>query len=506
MELINKADKTEGLAVFERPDIQNDLQILMSQSANRPINLVVTAVGLFKDLVIAITAIGSIYYYVGWLFALPLIGSIIHARILINVQEEVWQESLGRSKNSRLMSYITSACLNANTVKELKIWDCISNLGEKYTKFYLTIYESMFKLRLKQVLLPVLPIVIYACSNLLVIYQVINSIKTGALGASILIFIIQVFAYFHVAVNSFSEQLGWLSGHLLYFDKFFNFLDIKEEAIFQNKTFGKKENKVTKGKIEFINVSFRYPGTENLALEDISFVLNPKEKIAIVGKNGCGKSTLIKLLCGFYKPDSGTILIDDTNISSLSPKTLRDKLSCVFQDYSSYPFAIEDNIIMFDQVKKGEENIDKAIKLAGAEFIYRLPNKKDSIIGKQFDGVELSIGQMQKLAIARSIYKDGYIYILDEPTAAIDPLAEKEIFEDFAKITNNKTTIFVTHRLTSIAIADKVMLIEDGKITGFDKHQNLLKTNHGYNNMFKYQFSLMKKLSQNDDEFIFPSI
>lgn len=241
--------------------------------------------------------------------------------------------------------------------------------------------------------------------------------------------------------------------------------------------------------IEFRNVSFTYPGTDVKVLKDVSIVLKSGEKLSVVGLNGAGKTTFIKLLCRLYDVDSGEILLDGVNIREYDYEQYMQLFSVVFQDFRVLAFSAEDNILL------GKEDIGNRIdslfgKVGLTDTVNDLPKGKDTMMFKQFDkeGVELSGGQQQKLAIARALYKDAPVVILDEPTAALDPVAEYEIYRQFNDLVNGKTAVYISHRLSSCKFCDNIAVFSEGTIKEYGTHDTLLRKKDGiYSEMFKAQ-------------------
>lgn len=227
--------------------------------------------------------------------------------------------------------------------------------------------------------------------------------------------------------------------------------------------------------IEFKNVSFKYPGTDSLVLKNISFRVNKGEKISIVGLNGAGKTTLIKLLCRLYQPTEGEILVNDLPISRYEYHSYLKNISAVFQDYKLFAYSLRDNITINPDTSN--EVYEEVYKVGLKDLITKLPKKLDSMYGKEFseDGIELSGGEAQKIAIARALYRDSDLIVLDEPTSALDPLAEAEIYENFNSLVGNKMAFYISHRMSSSIFCDKILVIDDGKITGFAPHKELMK-------------------------------
>lgn len=273
------------------------------------------------------------------------------------------------------------------------------------------------------------------------------------------------------------QMLGYLS-------PFMEFMELKEVKHHKNDLILEEVSEV-----EFRNVCFSYPKSNQLILDNISFKFTKGEKISIVGLNGAGKTTLIKLLCRLYTPNSGEILINGKNIYEYDYENYIKQIAAVFQDFKLFAYSIRENL-------SGDEMIDlekanKIIDQVGlVEKINELPNGIDTLLNKAYDedGVELSGGQAQKLAIARALYKEASLVILDEPTSALDPIAEADIYRNFNDLVLQKTAIYISHRMSSSIFCDRVLVIENGKVTAYDTHPNLMKnTNSLYYKLFTSQ-------------------
>jgi len=242
--------------------------------------------------------------------------------------------------------------------------------------------------------------------------------------------------------------------------------------------------------IAFENVTFTYPKTDKKVLDNVSFGIREGEKISIVGLNGAGKSTVVKLICRLYHPDSGTIYINGTDIFEYDRETYLRAIAAVFQDYRLFNFSICENI----SCKSADESRDKAeellTKVGMTDKVSGLKNGIDSLFGKEYDteGVEFSGGQAQKIAIARALYKDASLVILDEPTSALDPMAEAEIYENFNGLVGDKTALYISHRMSSSVFCDRILVISNGKIESFGTHRELMKNeNSTYYRLFSSQ-------------------
>lgn len=267
---------------------------------------------------------------------------------------------------------------------------------------------------------------------------------------------------------------------------FFNFLEIPEinSAGVSDEHFKSILNNPI---IEFKNVYFSYGEKE--VLNDISFKINPKTKIALVGENGSGKSTIIKLLCGLYTPSQGSILIGNTDINKLSRKQIKTLMGVVFQDFVKFPFSFKENITIAEKESTRAE-YDSSLQFSGADKIKEgLTQGDDQKLHRDLfeDGVDLSGGQWQKIAISRAFIQKGNILILDEPTSAVDAKQEYEIFKKFQELTKDKTSILVSHRFSTVRIAERILFLEDGKVIEEGSHQELLDLNGKYAQMFHLQ-------------------
>ena len=244
--------------------------------------------------------------------------------------------------------------------------------------------------------------------------------------------------------------------------------------------------------IEFKDVSFKYPGTDSLVLEHVNIKIDPKEHLSIVGLNGAGNTTFIKLLCRLYDVTEGEILIDGVNIKEYSDEEYKKLFAVVFQDFKLFAFSMKDNIIMGDiTAEPTEKKIEEALKLSGLyDDAMKLDNGLDTLLFKSFDekGTELSGGQQQKTAISRALYRNAPIIILDEPTAALDPMAEYEIYSKFDTLVGNKSAIYISHRLSSCKFCDKIAVFADKTIKEYGNHNDLVNIEGGiYSEMFKTQ-------------------
>jgi len=243
--------------------------------------------------------------------------------------------------------------------------------------------------------------------------------------------------------------------------------------------------------IEFQDVSFQYPNSKKWALKNISFILKPGDKVAFVGENGAGKTTIIRLLLRFYDPSEGKVLINGTNIQEIDLTSYYNHVGVLFQDFNDYPYSVRDNIALgrvesFDD----EERVRRAARLANADdFIEQYPEKYDQLLEVGFKkGIEPSGGQWQRLALARALFRDAGILVLDEPTASVDAKSEYAIFKTLEEHSQGRTTIVISHRFSTVRTAKKIYVIDKGKFIESGTHQSLIEITNGlYKEMFEKQ-------------------
>ncbi len=272
----------------------------------------------------------------------------------------------------------------------------------------------------------------------------------------------------------------------LFVSDFVWFIDLKPK--FSSGTIS-KITKFSSG-IELRDVWFKYPSSPDWILKGISLTINPKENIALVGENGAGKTTLIKLLCRFYVPDKGEIFINGRNLLDYDPETYWKAIGVLFQDFSEYPFTARESIGYGDVSRiKNQSEIEVAARETDThDFISKLPLGYDNPLTKEFDkGIEPSKGQWQRIALARTIFRKSRIIILDEPTSNVDPKAEEEIFEKIINLTRDQILILISHRFSTVRRADKILLLEDGRITEQGTHEELIKLKGEYAHLFNLQ-------------------
>jgi ABC-type multidrug transport system fused ATPase/permease subunit len=304
------------------------------------------------------------------------------------------------------------------------------------------------------------------------------NLYTGALGA------------ITTAVNTIIGLSAGIYEGTLFIDNLISFMNEKQTVVPLTET-PEVLHRNTSHTIEFQNVSFRYPGTTRDVIKNVNLTIRPGDTVVLVGLNGAGKTTLIKLLTRLYDPTEGRILLDGKDIREYDPKEVYAMFGIIFQDFGKYAFSVTENI-SFGEINKTPdlERIKEAATQSGAdEYIEKLPDGYNTPLMRIFEenGIELSIGQWQKLAVSRAFYSDSDILILDEPTASLDPMAEQDIFNQFDRLRSDKTTIFVSHRLSSATVATKIVVLEYGEVIECGDHKSLMAKKGRYYELFSTQ-------------------
>ena len=337
----------------------------------------------------------------------------------------------------------------------------------------------------------------------------ILQIVQGSLPVSDFVWYISVVASCQQACSAFLENVELLGRLSFDYSRLRLFLESGEGDIFQGTGAGAERGgrkavpdsaafsrtKEAVG-IELEHVSFTYPGSRGPTLKDLNLAIRPGEKIALVGLNGAGKSTLVKLLCGLYRPTSGTIRVGGRPLSSFGREEYFSMIAAVFQDVKLLPLTIAQNVASDNGEDIDRQRVRQCLSLAGLwEMVDGLPQKEDTPLGRGVldDGIELSGGERQKVWMARAFYKEASILILDEPTAALDPLAEQEIYEKYVEMSEGRTSLFISHRLASTRFCDRIWLMENGRITEQGSHEELMEKNGAYARLFEIQGKYYRK-------------
>jgi len=488
LQLDQKLNKLDP-AVFESTKFQtllaqmNGVKGSMSSYLDRMIYLVSFAVQFFTATIVVATRF-PIFIPIIVLSTIPLYLSLDKYR------DDTWPfMSKERGILERLFQYIRYTFSNPSTSKEVAIFKNGQILLDKFSHSH----DLYFK-RFSKAYSKTLPIIILSGFVQVAAFAITQALNLAAVFASKLT-IGQFTLYFQQTLNLAKSAEGVLDHYSSmnmrsrYIDQYFELLEYPNLIVLPDKPITIDEQP-TPPILEFKNVSFKYPESKRFILKNFNLTIGSGEKVALVGENGAGKSTLIKLILRFYDVTEGEILINGVNIRTVDLKTWHKQIGALFQDFIKYQFTFKENVIYGDITKRNDVTaLKEAIEKAGADsYLTDLPKGIDQIVGKTFEeGVDLSGGQWQKLALARAFFRDAPILILDEPTSAIDAKAEYEIFQKVQQLQKDKTVVIISHRFSTVRNADRILVLNEGRIIEEGNHDSLIKKDGMYAELFNLQ-------------------
>lgn len=389
---------------------------------------------------------------------------------------------------SQVNNYVRSAQYMIDTdlyAKEVRLFHLTDFLMNHWKKYMLEYNDLKMKKHTAEMVPGIAATVLNFFQYIILYAYLIMKVLRGAMPVGNVTIYLTSVEQVSNSINNVVNTYLALSNDSMYINETIEYMNIPHR---QMNSGNKTPILSDESRIEFKNVSFQYPGSENYAIKDLSISINIKEKLCIVGVNGSGKSTFIKLLSRLYYPTSGEILLDGVNIYEYDYDEYQKLFSVVFQDFCGYFMPISDNIVLAKEYDKNK--LDKVCKDCALDhFIENLNKGYDTQIGKWIDdeGILPSGGEFQKIAIARAMYNNAPIYLLDEPTAALDPIIEQEIYQQFNNMTVGKSAILISHRLSSVQLADKVAVFDDGQIIEYGTHAELYAKGGKYKEMFDTQ-------------------
>lgn len=478
---------TLDLYQFEDANFYDKLERARTQTTGRTA-LMSMVLSQAQDLITVAFLAAGLVAFNPWLLVILVLAVIPSFVGESKFNQESYSLSRSWTPERREIDYLRYIGASNETAKEIKIFGLEDFIATRFK----TISDRYFLVNQKLALrragwgafFSALGTVSYYAAYVFVIGQTV----VGQITVGTLTFLAGAFSRLQGLLQGIVSRFSRIAETSLYLQDFFDFLELKPLA--DNHVGGLPIPRPIKQGFVFENVGFRYPETDVWALRHLNFTLNPGEKLALVGENGAGKTTLVKLLAHLYEPSEGRILLDGVDLCDYDPEDLRREIGIIFQDYVRFMFTAGENIAIGNITQKEDQPriLDSAHKSLADTVIEPLPKKYGQMLGKRFaGGVDLSGGQWQKVALARAYMREAQLIILDEPTASLDARAEHEVFVRFAELMKGKAAVLISHRFSTVRMADRILFLEHGELLELGTHEELLAKGGKYAELFRLQ-------------------
>lgn len=484
-------DKTLDLAAqnFEDSTFNDRLARAAKEAGTRPIHLITHGFTFLREGIRLGSFIVLLWQFSPYAVLAVLIGTAPQFFTQTWAASEMFKVQMARTFDERRSDYLKELLLREAFVKEIKLFALGRYFLDRFRDYQEKFYEQDRRvlrrtLGLMFVVRVVATLTFYGCYVAVAVQAVQRQITLGDMTMLMLV-VRGSQESFEATLNSAAKVY---EGNL-YMQNLFVFLGLKSDEPWRDLQKSDGAESTGSPEVVFDGVSFTYPGTERSALEEVSLTIEPGQTLALVGRNGAGKTTLIKLLARLYEPTSGAVRIDGQDVSELSPAEVRRRIGVIFQDFVQYNLSASDNVGVgwLPELDNDEAIRDAATRGGAREFIERLPEGFDTVLGRYYGGSQLSIGQWQRLALARAFMRHSDLLILDEPTAALDAESEAELFERFQELKEGRTAVLITHRFSTVRFADRIVVLDKGRLVEEGTHAELLALGGIYATMFTAQ-------------------
>jgi len=478
---------TLDLEDFEDSELQDRLERARRQASGRS-SLIGQLFGQAQDIVTVASFAAGLLVFAPWLIVLLAIALLPAFIGEAHFNAQSYSLNYVRTPERRELDYVRQTGASAETAKEVKIFGLSGFLIERYRALATSFFEANRRIALRRAgwgsVLSAVGTVAYYVAYAYIVWRTLH----GDFSIGDLTFLAGSFRRLRTLLENLLLGFSQVAGQALYLDDLFSFFEIQPEIVPPSNP--RPFPVPIKIGFSFENVGFRYPGAARWAVRGLNFELRTGETLALVGENGAGKTTLVKLLARLYDPDEGRILLDGHDLREYDLFALRANIGVIFQDFVRYYFTAADNIA----VGRIEARDDRARIVRAAErsladeVIRKLPDGYDQVLGKRFrTGIDISGGEWQKVAIARAYMRDAQLLILDEPTAALDARAEFEVFKRFKELSEGRTAVLISHRFSSVRMADRIVVLKDGAVDSVGTHAELLALRGRYAELFELQ-------------------
>jgi len=472
---------------FEDSTFYDKLERARQQTTGRTV-LLSQVLGQVQDLITMAFLAAGLMAFNPWLLLLLLVAVVPAFLGESYFNDRSYALTREQTSERRELDYLRYLGASDDTAKEVKLFGLSDFLIDRFRALADKFYGAARALAIRRsawgTFFALLGSAGYYSAYVVIIYRAIH----GSLSIGDLTFLAGSFRQLRSLLEGILSRFTSVSQGAIYLRDFFEFFDIKPRIIrvAHPRPF---PNPIKEG-FEFEDVGFRYQHSERWANRHLSFTLRPGEKLALVGENGAGKTTLIKLLARLYDPTEGRILLDGVDLREYDPEALRSQIGIIFQDYLRYQMSLAQNIAVGNISRKEDRDlIESSARQSLADVLAeKLPDRYDQELGRRFrQGVELSGGEWQKVALARAYMRDAQLLILDEPTAALDARAEYEVFQRFADLTRGRTAVLISHRFSTVRMADRILVLEKGELLEIGSHEELLQKEGRYAELFHLQ-------------------